>query len=552
MTTRKQKERRLRLLREKSRRKAAASFEYFVQEWCWIEGKEEGVAIPFKLWPAQKRILPTFLSALLLIILKARQLGLTWLTAAYCLWFALFHPGKLIIVISAKEEWAVEFLDRCKFILNRLPLWMIPEVEKESGQQLRFVFKRTKHGKVLESSDIKSLATTVEGAQSKTPDVLVMDETARNRYAKQIFASSKPGIDKAGGRIIVISNSHKDGVGWGWTRGIYVGAMKGLNKFARVFMPWWDCPQRPRNFKALQLESGIDEDDFSQNYPETEEEAISAMAGSYFGKTLARHESECLPGVRGWLKRVKSASGHAAGVEFEEDKKGIVEIWRYPYHLVEGWDGVYWTDRYAAGSDVSEGLGQSNSVAYVIDRSLDELVCKVCSNRLDAVEWAEQCKLLTEYYCSATDESGTPKDALICVERTGAGQTTVKELSKVNANQYVREVTGKIGSGMTKEFGWHESEQSKHLLCGDLKAWFRNTTGGFYDGQLIDEASTTIKYEGSNRIGPEDGKMWDTVVSAGCAIQASMFVARMPMRLEPKEETWLDRLQREGGSNWAV
>ena len=62
--------------------KVYKSFLFFVLNYCWIEDKETSQAIPFALWDSQKSILHAFLTAYRLIILKARQLGLTWLCAA--------------------------------------------------------------------------------------------------------------------------------------------------------------------------------------------------------------------------------------------------------------------------------------------------------------------------------------------------------------------------------------------------------------------------------------------------------------------------------------
>ena len=45
--------------------------------------------------------------------------------------------------------------------------------------------------------------------------------------------------------------------------------------------------------------------------------------------------------------------------------------------------------RAGRGADVSEGLGKSYSVGYVIDRKHDELIARVRTNRLDAVQFAE-------------------------------------------------------------------------------------------------------------------------------------------------------------------
>lgn len=521
-------------LREKLRRcfDICKSFATFLT-YCHIEDKASASAIPFTLWAAQLRILPALLTAHRLIILKARQLGLTWLCAAYALWVCMTKPMQLVVVISAKEDWAIEFIDRVKFILDRLPDWMRPDIDKYSTQYISIVHKRGSGGRPLIVSEIKSLATTQEGAQSKTPTLLIMDETARNRYAASIYASSKPGIDKAAGRIIVISNSHKTGVGWPWTRSIYQGAMIGENDFERIFMPWWDCPERPKDFKERQLSQGMTADDFSQNYPETEDEAISAMLGSYFGDALSGHlDNSRIKGVTGRILAIQGGQ-----YDFVPEKNGPIEVWRWPYHLAAGWDGRTWLRRYAAGVDISEGLGNSFSVAYVMDRSTGEMVARMRSNRVDAHTWGDMVHALAEYY----------DHALVCPERNGAGQTTVKRLSDLGANLYVRVLPGKVGDPVQKILGWQQTEEGKHELSGDLREWLRSHPGGVYCPVLVSECSTWIKYEGSERIGPEPGKLGDCVIAAGLTVQASHFLGAPAEAIEHPHAAWLQRLQ--DGSN---
>ncbi len=42
------------------------------------------------------------------ILLKARQLGATWIACAYAVWTALCRPGSLTLVYRQKEEEAVD------------------------------------------------------------------------------------------------------------------------------------------------------------------------------------------------------------------------------------------------------------------------------------------------------------------------------------------------------------------------------------------------------------------------------------------------------------
>ena len=39
-----------------------------------------------------------------LVVLKARQLGISWLSLSYALWLMLFHPPATVLLFSLREE----------------------------------------------------------------------------------------------------------------------------------------------------------------------------------------------------------------------------------------------------------------------------------------------------------------------------------------------------------------------------------------------------------------------------------------------------------------
>lgn len=534
------------------------SFEYFLDEYVWIEDKATNAPLKLTLWPEQRPIVPTFLENLLIVILKAHQLGYTWLfVAAYALYLSITKALHQVVINSFNEDAGKEIMDRVNFIRYRLPDWLMPKVGTDNSLYLEFL--HTDDDGAPAPSIIQVIPATEKGGQSKTPNVMIFDESCWNRYVESAYNGSLPGITQAQGQIIIISNAIKTAPGWPFTRSIYTGSMAGQNDFTRVFLPWWANPGRSRKevpgmldgkgqpmteFKLSMLRSGgtdggmMDEEDFQQRYPETEEEAISILGGSYFGTTLKRHTRTC-QGITGNLERNETTKE----IEFIQDSRGILEVWRFPYSVVRGWNGEHWTRRYCGGSDVSEGLGQSYSVAYVMDRERDEFVCRLRSNRIDAYRWAELLHLLGEWYSGAREwtrvEGVSRETSLLCVERTGAGQTTVKRLKELGANQYLRMIEAQIGGGHTKEYGWSETNQAKHDLSEDLRTWFRLMKGTLYDSILIDEASTWIRHEGSTKIGPEEGHYGDCVIAAGCTIQASHFVGRKPDKVKAPLTGWM-------------
>ena len=116
---------------------------YFIQNYVHIEDKDmlldpdtPGVARKFILWADQIKTLALILRNRLIIILKARQLGLTWLALAYAVWRMLFFPGYTVNALSKKENPdAKELVRRIRFILEHLPPWMArergPDVPKD-------------------------------------------------------------------------------------------------------------------------------------------------------------------------------------------------------------------------------------------------------------------------------------------------------------------------------------------------------------------------------------------------------------------------------------
>jgi hypothetical protein len=88
--------------RERCRR----SFAAFVDTYCWVLSETAGDApdwIPFRLWPAQLEVAQQFQDHPLVVVLKARQLGLTWLALAFGLWHVLLHPIGTVLLFSRRD-----------------------------------------------------------------------------------------------------------------------------------------------------------------------------------------------------------------------------------------------------------------------------------------------------------------------------------------------------------------------------------------------------------------------------------------------------------------
>ena len=170
------------------------SFEDFLRYVSVLSPEPSGDSIiPFIMWPHLKETVDIILRDRLVIILKARQIGISWLLAAYALWTASYHPGALVMVLSKGQEEASDLLDKIKFIHRQLP----PELQQGVG-------KSNEHEMAFPSIDssIVALPSTEHAGRSKAV-TLVFHE-----YLSANFAAVKPTID-AGGQMITASTVNK-------------------------------------------------------------------------------------------------------------------------------------------------------------------------------------------------------------------------------------------------------------------------------------------------------------------------------------------------------
>ena len=238
---------------------------YFIDAYCMVEDKSADVRdwIPFRLWPAQRAVLQAICENDLLSILKARQLGLSWLVLGYALWLILFRPGSQVLMFSRRDDEAQELLQRLKGMHEHLP----PFLKAETGADNDHEFELPILGSVA-----KSFPTTKNSGRSYTATMVIIDEADFILWLKQLITAVKPTID-AGGQLIMISTADKEQPQSEFKRIWRAGRSK-LNRYKAVFLPWWARPSRTAEWYAGQKQDYV-QDDLWQEYPETPEQALA-------------------------------------------------------------------------------------------------------------------------------------------------------------------------------------------------------------------------------------------------------------------------------------
>jgi hypothetical protein len=261
-----EREIRRRLLEVKRCRESLA---YFAETYCHIlaSGDRSGAWVPFRLWPAQRESAGDLQRYREVVILKARQLGFTWLVTAFALQRLLFYPVATVLLFSKRDDEAAELLAfRLREMYYRLPEWM------RSGKLVA-----DKTHKLELPSGSRAMAFSTTGGRSYTATLAVIDEADFVPDLQAMLNAVKPTVD-AGGRLVLLSTVDK-GQPESAFKMIYRAAKQGQNTYLPIFHGWQARPDRSPQWYEEQRRTILAQtgalDDLHQEYPATDIEALS-------------------------------------------------------------------------------------------------------------------------------------------------------------------------------------------------------------------------------------------------------------------------------------
>lgn len=220
--------------------------------------------MPFHLWDAQRELLSAVETEPRLLILKARQLGITWLVCAYALHLCLFKPNRLVLTFSIGQEEANEMMRRITAMYDRLPDAMkaAHPVKKCNTEEITW----------QNGSAIHALPSRKSAGSGYTASLIILDEFAKNENASKLYAAVKPTID-GGGKMIILSTANGAG---NLFHDMVTKAQQGLSRFAFRFLPWQARPGRDASWYAGVAADAETMALMRQEYPETPDEAFEA------------------------------------------------------------------------------------------------------------------------------------------------------------------------------------------------------------------------------------------------------------------------------------
>lgn len=414
-------------------------------------GGSAGV-MPFALWPAQVLLIWQLLTNRLVIILKARQLGISWLCCWYALWTCLTRPGAVVLLFSKGQSEANELIRRIAVLYARLPEWL-----KAEGPAL--VKANTEELGWSNEARIHSLPATQSAGRSFTATLVVLDEAAFLQWANALYTALKPTID-AGGQLIILSTAN--GVGNLFHR-LWVNAAAQLNGFLPVFLPWWSRPGRDAAWYARQQREYTDPLMVKQEYPASADEAFVASGRVRFAPEWIQAQSA---NIRPSIPRI----------EWPKGLQGITQG-------LAIYDRPRRSRRYVIGADVAEGLEHRDYSAAVL---------------IDAETWHEVASLHGHWepdvFADLLIALAEPYRAELLVERNNHGHAVLATF-KLRRFKALR--------GRDNKPGWLTNAQTKPISIDALAVALRDKLCAIHTQAALNELSIYRIEDDGNTSAPE-------------------------------------------------
>lgn len=516
---------------EKATRRALEDFEFFVRN-CVVIRDKKGRVRPFKLNSTQRKLLQRVEEKrlagkpVLVVILKARQMGVSTFVEAYMLWRLLREANKRGLVVAHTKDTARDILGITKFAIKMLPDWFRQLTGAREEYSTKFEVQFAHNGSSLRISS----AEATEPGRGGTLHFLHLSEAAFYPDADTLVQALLQAVPKGEGTAIFVESTGKEPAGYFYE--VWSGAVSGRTDYEALFFPWYGHeeyrmpvpdgyePEVPEKLEPLVAAGKItkealmwrewvilndfrgDADKFSQEYPTVPEDAFYRPDARLFPPEAIRSRIKELDD-----SGVFPAEGFLVdpGPRFIETPGERLHVYKPPVPR----------RTYVIGADVGSGVvvGREGdySCADVIDVATGEQVAHLHMLAEPGV-FATELYVLGKWY----------NDALIAVEVTGGHGlsvvTTLRDLGYMAL--YRRTVYDKVTQQWVDKLGWHTTRATKKLIIDGLRADFRNGQVIINERATLQEMLTFIKTtDKSDKMEAAPGAKDDRVISLAIAAQ---------------------------------
>lgn len=485
---------------------STGQFEDFAK-FCSINSTKTGKRLNF----SRKNMLPEQLAVLearetvhQLIILKARQVGMTTNELIYDLWYALSHSGSRTIMIAQQNKTAQKLLDSIVKIYEKILNWAeqksrlfniespLPKIKTSSQTKSEFSLS---NGSIItafhvEAVNEKKTAASIRGISAHRIHITEMASWTHQAAAWQVI---KPLINPTTDITIESTPLQKDDL----FHQFWVDAKKGKNGFHPIFAPWFE---HPFYSLALTKEESIE--------PLNDEEA--AMA---FKHDLTKEQ------LKFWQTTVRTMKSLlAAQAEYPSDdvscfaayavlntggkfvdakdmkaiKKAIILPSSIEYLTPSVSAEIYHEPQrgysYSLGVDPSSGTGKDHCAAVIVDDSTKEVCALINIQEVRLQEFAEAVWELSKLY----------ENAPVAVEWCDYADSILMPLEMLGHQEYL--YSGKYNRNQSLPGSWSPRRESRSFAYTQLKEYVTAVDFGTIPKKLWHQLNS-LYYDKKGRVG---------------------------------------------------
>lgn len=510
----------------------------------WIKDKDSSI-VRFKPNKAQKTLIDRVLVLLhegkpiRIIILKARQMGLSTAVEALIYWWATTHKNISAMIVghedaSSKNLYNMfkRYYEHCnplfqptrKYNTRQDLVFDVSDAEKEKAKNLGQ--PQPGLGSVIKTGTASNLGT----GRSDTIQLLHGSEIGEWEHGEELVGSLLQTVPSRPNTMIFLEST-ANGMG-NYFHKEWKAAKKGDSVFEPFFFPWWqhdeyEMPgtitdyteeeveigelitsagydtaaiERKMNFRRYkEREFKSDPKRLYQEYPSTDHEAFLASGRPRFDiPSLLIYEKKAELEIA--PKTYSLISRDDRSIIALEDVGAPLKIWDMPA------DG----GSYVVGADTAEGLKDGDySVADVIDTKTLKTVAKY-RGHCDPDQFGYILDRLGRFY----------NFALMGVEINNHGLAVVQRLRDLFYTNLYRREKGidERFEEATSKLGWKTDMRTKPLMIDHLAEAIRERLVIDYDVAFVEEALTYV-VDDNGRTNAEEGNFDDTIMAKAIALQ---------------------------------
>tara|TARA_B100000287_G_scaffold86833_1_gene79417 strand:- start:1549 stop:3126 length:1578 start_codon:yes stop_codon:yes gene_type:complete len=437
---------------------------YFINNYAKISHPMKGL-IPFKTYDFQTDLVSSYNDHRFTVILKARQLGISTITAAYVAWMMLFHRDKNVLVIATKFGTAANLVKKVKAIHKHLPSWMrISEISIDNRTSFE----------LSNGSQIKASSTSSDAGRSEALSLLVIDEAAHVEGLDELWTGLYPTLS-TGGRCIALSTPN--GVG-NWFHQTCVDAEIEKNDFHLVTLPWDVHPDRDQGWFEKETKN------MSRRQIAQELQCNFNMSG----ETVFHPED---------MERISFE------LEDPKHKTGFDRnLWIWEEYSPE--------NSYMLSADVARGDGQDYSSFHIFNLDTNTIVAEY------------KGKATPDIFADLVNQTGREfGDCMVVVENNSVGWATLTKLEDLGYPNiyYSRKSTHEhvephLSDSMGVTPGFSTTSKTRPLVVSKLEEFVRNKLLKIKSKRLYNEMKTFVWHNGK----PQAMKKHNDDLIMACAI----------------------------------